>query len=275
MKLVLTILSVLLLVVPRGMTQEWGYDLDLSVFESEKEKELFLQDNTNVFHLFRAVHADEEGDMKAYEKLLNQLDKRSKNKDHQEWFLEQVFYKTHKILLKDYKKHSTFNDLLEKGMYDCVSASAMYALLLERFGFEYELIETDYHVFLIVKAGGKSYIFESTEPRGGFIKDQEMVKDYILSFLPEESYTSKPDQSLGGLSAHKGQKNTIYKSITLLELAGLQYYNDAIHHFNENALEVSRNQLVKAKLLYPAGRIEAFEELVVKMGDSQKELARR
>ncbi len=271
MKILIAILSVLMLVVPKGMTQEWGNELDMSVFESESEKEYFLQDNTNVFHLLRAVHAQEEFDLSTYEKLLSQLDKRSKNKDHQEWFLGQVFYKTHKILLKDYKKHSTFNTLLKDGVYDCVSASALYAVLMERYGFKYKLIETDFHVFLIVESNEKSYVFESTEPRGGFMKDQEMVKEYIVSFLPEDNYPNNQHQSLGGLSAHKGEKNTIYNAISLKELAGLQYYNDAIQHFNEDALEKSSQQLAKAKLLYPTGRIAAFEELIFEMIEERRD----
>jgi hypothetical protein len=48
-----------------------------------------------------------------------------------------------------------------------------------------------------------------------------------------------------------------------MELAGLQYYNDAITHFNQQAFGVAVNQLTKAFVLYPSERIDALRELSI------------
>ncbi len=276
MKRELIIMAILLFLVFPGRSQNGDGAIDSSIFENESEQALYNQGIEDPFQLLQAVHARENTSLEGYYKLVKKLDKRAKNKEHTKWFLEEVFYQAHKILLKEYKKHSVFNDLLNKGFYDCVSGSGLYAILLDRYGFDYKIIETDFHVFVLVQKNGENFIFESTEPRTGFIHKPTSVKGYLSAFLPsnsQEQNDKKP--SLGSLAQKPGKGNSILKAISLIELAGLQYYNDAVLHFNENALEVSRKQLAKAQKIYPSDRIIALRQLLGQMDSDVQELARR
>ncbi|UCS93717.1 hypothetical protein KZP23_01375 [Echinicola marina] len=272
MKRILFIILGLVLVVSHGMSQEW--DGEKSVYENLKEQS-YLMSSSEPIQLFQALHAAEEPNTERFDKLLDKLDSKAKKKNYTEWFLGEVFYKVHQYLLKNYTKHSSFNQMIQSGDYDCVSGSALYALLLERYGFSYDIIETDFHVFVLVKDQDKTYVLESTEPREGFIKDQEEVKAYIASFKPKVNPRKKIMSELAGLSAETEEGKTIYSSISLKELAGLQYYNDAIHHFNQGKAVTAEKQLIKAKQIYPSDRIRLFYEYLSERNNSDKNLAGR
>ncbi|AWW30071.1 hypothetical protein DN752_08000 [Echinicola strongylocentroti] len=253
-----------------------GWDFDSSMFENTTEQRLFLDDPAPM-DLLMALHASTDVKTGQLDKLIGKLDKRSKRKAYKEWFLSEVFYKAHQYVLKEYVKHSSFNEALTTGSYDCVSGSAIYGLLLDRYGFEYEVIETDYHVFLLIHGeGDRRYIYESTEPRAGFIKDQEAVNQYI-SVFNTEVINGKVDQlaELGSVTSQFSEESTIYASISLRELAGLQYYNDAVHHFNDGDKEMTYRQLAKAKAIYPSERVLSLYEYIAAIQEEEKKLARR
>ncbi|AGA76586.1 hypothetical protein [Echinicola vietnamensis] len=274
MKRLLICVVVVFAGICHAMSQEW--DLESSVFENAAEKQLFLGDPAPK-DLLMALHAAEHIETASLDKLIEKLDKRSQKKEYTEWFLEEVFYKAHQYVLKTYIKHSSFNEALTTGAYDCVSGSAIYGLLLDRYGFDFEVIETDYHVFLLVHVeDGKTYVFESTEPRAGFIKDQEAVAEYI-SFFNHQVVRGKTKQlaELGSVMAQFTEYNTIYTSISLRELAGLQYYNDAVHHFNEGDVAMAYKQLAKAKSLYPSDRVVSLYDYMAAVREGDKKLAGR
>ncbi|GGZ36272.1 hypothetical protein GCM10007049_32040 [Echinicola pacifica] len=241
------------------------------VFETTREEQLF-KDSSHPLNQLVALHARSEADLAVLDKLVDKLDKSAKKKKFTEWFLAEVFYKSHQYALKDYQRHSTFNDLLEEGKYDCVSGSALFAYFLDRYEFNYEIIETDFHVFVLVHQDDKTYVMESTEPRAGLITDQASVKEYIGNFLPASGIKkSKAASELAGIKHNEG--NTIYSSINLKQLAGLQYYNDAVFHFNEGDVETAKRQLYKAKQIYAVERVLALDEYL--NGEEKKSLARR
>jgi hypothetical protein len=70
------------------------------------------------------------------------------------------------------------------------------------------------------------------------------------------------NQRLAG-PALVNSENSIFRKVKLIELAGLQYYNDAIVHFNNQEFGQAVHQLSKAYLLYPSDRIEGLRELSI------------
>ena len=173
------------------------------------------------------------------------------------------FKKTHQRLLKNYRQHSTFSNLLEKGSYDCVSGSAALGLLLERYGYSFDVVETDYHVFIQVYLAGKTLILESTVQVGGMITSTSWVRNYLAAYLTE-GVTAARDIS-EGLAGTKVDfsDNTIFRKVSLNELAGLQHYNEAIVHFNTQNYKQAINLLSKAYTYYPSERIEGLKELSI------------
>lgn len=234
-------------------------------FDSPTEQAYWEHHTVSQDHLslFRAVHADESLETKKWDELVSLLDKKFEKKGKSENFIRTIFEKSHQSLFKSYEKHATFNQMLNDGRFDCVSGTATLGMLLDRYGFQYNIIETDYHVFLVVNHEEKPILLESTLRVGGMITSPSEVEKYIQAYLPEEkgNYLNL-NQRIGSPDILDSEK-TIFRKVSLSQLAGLQYYNDAIMHFNEQAYRVAESQLEKAHNLYDSDRIEGLKDLAI------------
>ncbi|TFV95514.1 hypothetical protein E4S40_04640 [Algoriphagus kandeliae] len=247
------------------IAQEGSIQTEKLPFESPTEQEFWKKgiSENDQLSLLMAVRPSGEEPLAKWEEFLAKLDQKFEKKGKSLAFLRYAFQTSHQKLFKKYEQHATFNQMLSEGKFDCVSGTAVLGLLLNRYGFDHEIIETDYHVFSIVKLEEKPIILESTLKVGGMITRPSEVKNYLNAYKPEESATYLSlNQRIGSLDIDYSDK-TIFRSINLRELAGLQYYNDAIFHFNRQAYRISEQQLVKAYQLYPSERIDGLRELTI------------
>lgn len=228
-------------------------------FDSNSEKELWEAGQENPYLLFRAVQAEKSISDQIWNDLVAELDRKFDKKGTHLNVLRQVFQKSHQQLFKTYQQHSTFNDMLDEGKFDCVSASAALALLLDRYEFDYKVVETDYHVFIVVNLEGNDIILESTLPIGGMITAPSEVASYLEGYKANATVQLKSlNQRLGAPKIDLSD-NAIFRQVNLTQLAGLQYYNDAISHFNEQSFYKAAIQLNKALKLYDSKRIEGLK----------------
>ena len=206
-----------------GICQENAVNASNSNFsESEKASYSLFLDESEAITTAANWHA-----------LQQELDEKAAKKMDSLALLRVIFQKTHQRLLKNYRQHSTFSNLLDKGSYDCVSGSAALGLLLERYGYSFDVVETDYHVFIQVYLAGKTLILESTLPVGGMMTSTSAVRNYLASYLNEGLPVARDiSEGLAGTKVNFTD-NTIFRKVTLNELAGLQHYNEAIVHFNK------------------------------------------
>jgi hypothetical protein len=252
-------------IVIAGYSQNTRIDLGNLEFESEAEKEIWKSEPSDPYAYFRALDAESLVSDGKWINLIQELDEKANKNPDQVSLLRTIFQKSHQRLFKKYELHTSFNTMLNEGKYDCVSGSAVLGLLLEKYGFDYEILETDYHVFIKVTINGKPIILESTLPVGGMITLPSEVEKYLSSYLPKpEPIIPNFNKRLSG-SSLENTENSIFRNVSLLELAGLQYYNDAIVHFNNQSYGKSVNQLSKAYLLYSSDRIEGLRELSIEL----------
>ena len=265
MKKALVVLLILIGQVRVTWSQEFVALHENLNFQTEAEKKLWQSGENNPFFLFQAVQADQTASIDHWANLVEELDLKSLNSKNDLKFIRQIFEKSHQKFFKKYAQHSTFNQMLNEGTYDCVSGSAALSLLLERYGYEFEIVETDYHVFLVVNLDGEKIVLESTLPIGGMITTPSEVQKYVDSYKPAEFALLKSySQSLAGTEIEYSD-NSIFRKVNLKQLAGLQYYNDAIVHFNSQEYTKAVDQLSKAYSLYPSERILGLRELSVDM----------
>lgn len=177
--------------------------------------------------------------------------KQSKYKSQQD-FLEYVFYKVHKKYLKKYEAYQNFNSLFSQGIYGCLTGTALYAVLLDKLDFEYEIIETNYHIYLVVATDQGKVLMESTDAFTGFVSGPEQIDQRINSSL--ENQNSEDDDQLFELN--------IFNAVSLNELIGLQYYNQAVNAYNSKKIEESLYQLNEAAKYYSSHRIVDFLKVI-------------
>ncbi|GMQ29007.1 hypothetical protein [Algoriphagus confluentis] len=263
MKKLLLTLVILSGLVLQGKAQKVLDRGEGPVFLTEEEKTCWQEGATDLFQLFRAVEAKPEYSAENWVALVEELDSKAQKSSDPLPMLRQIFQKAHQRLFKKYEQHSTFNAMLSSGKYDCVSGSAALGLLLERYGFEFDIVETDYHVFLVVNLEGKKIVLESTLPVGGMITSPIEVQNYLSAYQPEKNAQRYSlNQTIAGQDLDYFDNST-FRIVSLKELAGLQYYNDAIVHFNKQAYGKAVNQLSKAYLLYPSDRIDGLRDLSI------------
>jgi hypothetical protein len=172
-------------------------------------------------------------------------------------FLDHVFTKTHQKFLKQYKEYATFHELFKTGMYNCLTGTALYALLLEELGFNYTIIETNYHIFLLAETEEGRILFEATDPLKGFVADDREIAKRIDGYKQNTVVQARNDKTYYQFDVQ------LYNTIDLDELSGLLHYNLAVEAVNNRDLESSITHLGKAMEIYRSQRIEEFSKILL------------
>ncbi|WP_017733972.1 hypothetical protein [Nafulsella turpanensis] len=225
----------------------------LSVMHSEEPEALQL-----LLASAPGMDLQKEEDYRAkLEKFIRRFEKK-KNRYSDAYLLEQLFYRVHRKYLKKYQPYVGFSQLLEKGKYNCLTSTALYAWFLQALGYEYQIIETDYHIFLMVKtSSGEEIMIESTDPKSGFVRDPKLIAQRLEQIkndaLSPEARKERPYHDF---------KLQLFREINLQQLAGLQYYNQAAYLYNNRKQAQAATALSKGNLLYQAERFEHFAGLL-------------
>ncbi len=234
------------------------------LFDSQLEKQAFQKNNSDECDpVILLLAYDPEIDSTEYEQVKNELtsyaeelkakQKRYKNEDR---FLHYVFYKVHREYLRNYKHSEPFTGLFNRGTYNCVSGTALYACLLTQLGYSSKIYETRYHIFLLVDLhNGNRILFEATDPFNGFVAREGEIGKRIEQYLAGERDTLTRRLTLSA----PFNNNEILEVVSLKELAGLHYYNLAVDLMNKENYYDAFRALKKASILYPESqRIKDF-----------------
>ena len=194
--------------------------------------------------------------------LIQQIRKRKARAASDEQFLETLFYFVHNKKLKVYNKYAIMEESLAGGHYGCLTGTALYAILLSAFDYEYDIIELPNHVFLQVKGTDGFYIYESTLPHEGFKKISENIVS--SSKLLAADFRKPISQEVVG--SWYGAREIIeepFNIIGLKELAGLQHFNLAVQLYQQKEFEGAIDKATEAYKLYPSKRNQELMQLIV------------
>ena len=176
-------------------------------------------------------------------------------------FLRKVFIKTNRKELRRYSLYSTFAETMQNGNYGCLSGTILYSLILSHFNFDFEAIELADHVYLVAKNKTSTFIFESTLGSRGFISNKKEVDEALSSYNKRSLITESMEAVASAKNANNG--NGINNKIGLTELAGLQFYNEAIRNFKNTQPLISLNYAVESHKLYPSIRIKQLMQILI------------
>lgn len=194
-------------------------------------------------------------------KIVKKLGRKQTKLSGLRW-LEKSFYFVHRKKLHWYTNYVDLAQLFASGQYDCVTGTALYALIFEELGVDYTIHEFDYHVFLIARVGADSALIESTDALNGFVHDVREISRrmelYGNGYSPEMPATTPVGNRSATASYHVNNR------ISLYELAGLQYFNLAVKAFNENKLDEASRLIQQAWQLYPSYRIREIKKIFEK-----------
>ena len=165
-----------------------------------------------------------------------------------------IYDYVHKNFLKVYKLKNSFSEIFENGSYNCVSASALYAIVFSKLGIKYQINETPQHIYLVANSHSEKVIIETTNPEKGYYQfNNAFIEKYLKNLIDSKLITREEYDNTKAQDLF----NKYYFSsttISLLELAGLQYTNYCIYETEDKDYEHCFDNAKKAYYLYPCER---------------------
>ena len=181
------------------------------------------------------------------ESLLSALIKKQQQYKSEEAFVEYLYYFTHRKLLKKYDQYASLSETLSSGKYDCLTATAVYSILLTELSIEHEVVETNYHVYILINPKTeKEILLESTDPNNGLITNINDIQD-----IKNKYRTSNSELALGQINLNINVERTLKNK----ELIGLLYYNQSVREINKGNWIIANEFAKSANDFYPNIRV--------------------
>lgn len=205
---------------------------------------------------FLSPTAYQDQSIKSFDLFLRKLDKKRGHKNQHD-FVRQVFSKTHQRFLKNYSAYASLDETFDKGAYNCLTGTIIFSLILNHYQIPHQVIETNYHIFILAETMEGQILLEATDPMNGFVTSAKDIEARIKGYKQNELQAQQKNKS------YYKFRFELYNTVSMDELRGLTYYNKAVNSFNHQNLESAVQHLVKANELYSSYRIEEFSQILL------------
>jgi hypothetical protein len=171
-------------------------------------------------------------------------------------FLKAMVKESNKKFLKSYHSYSYFNELFESGRYDCLTGTSFFSVLLSELGFNYKIIETNYHIFLVIETNQGRVLLETTDRLFGFKTNQQEIENCL------NQYRENLLASSSNKFHYYQYRADLFREVTTKQLSGLLYFNQAVIAYNNHDWVTCVDRLEKAKSVYNNPRVEELTEIL-------------
>lgn len=179
--------------------------------------------------------------------------------------LKRIYKEVHEAFLVKYVDNPAFGQIFQNGNYNCATASALYAFLLDKFAISYAIRETPTHVYIVAAPETNNVMFETTTPGAQIMTFNDKVKTQFVDYLYENKMISKDEYSGGDKSELFNKYFYSDKPIGIKELCGLLYYNKGIEAMQAEKYLDAYRHLEKSYFLYPEEKLKYFLTLSLTM----------
>jgi hypothetical protein len=237
-------------------------------FEKDVLKSFFIADKkTQIINMFLTHYTKKEnyGSAIAKEKIMECVTYLKKETEGltQPKKIKIIYKYVHKLFFDVYKLKNSFSDIFEKGEYNCVSGSAMYAIVFELMDIPYQIVEAPQHVFLFAYPNSHKIMIETTIPTNGYFTFTDSYVEKFINYMYESKLISKEEYESNSMNQ---LFNTYYfatKGLSIKELAGIQYSNYASYYMDESEYGNALNEIKKAYFINPNERNKYFLQYIL------------
>ncbi|MFV0605748.1 MAG: hypothetical protein ACK5NK_07905 [Niabella sp.] len=99
----------------------------------------------------------------------------------------------HKAFLIKYIDNPRFSEIFITGNYNCATASALYAFILDKIGIAYQIRETPTHVYIVADPAGANVLFETTTPGMKSVQMNEKFQHEYLNYLQKNKIITEEE----------------------------------------------------------------------------------
>lgn len=182
--------------------------------------------------------------------------------------LAKVFRKFHSTFLRSYEAYSDFSSLFTEGTYDCLTATTLLSHILGKLGYQAEVVETTYHIFIKVHTEEGMVFLETTDRLGGFMMDEESIANRVEAYR-KQSPSGNTESEINSLYRYRC---SVYQTVTAADLIGLLLYNQAVKAYNRQDWMVSAQYLEKSFSQYPSARCYELAAIILRTLNEQTKL---
>lgn len=178
--------------------------------------------------------------------------------------LKFIFDHVQTTFLKNYNADADFSRMFATGEYNCLTGTILYALLLDELSINHTIKFMPGHVYLIAYADDIPYIFETTDPIGGFIEMNKTMQSNAIKSLRLMKFMASDN---GDKSAGGDLFETYYLKLNNTELKGLvgyQYINAANAAMLKQDFVLAYNLVNKAGILTPMNELNLMRDELLK-----------
>lgn len=229
-------------------------------YESETFENHFKKGNTNFTALFFANSPTAAQDAKNFEERFNatlkeiQASESYKKKNDKK--IKYIYQLVHNRFLSKYEAENRFYEISRNGNYNCVTATALYALFFEKLNIPYTIKEKPTHVYLVAYPNADNILIETTTPVFGFLSFDNTYKSNFINNLKNQKIIGTSEVTNSTTDELFNKYYFQSENINLAQLVGIHYLNDGIFKQDHNDIAGAYEQIKKGYLYYPNIRSE-------------------
>jgi hypothetical protein len=171
-------------------------------------------------------------------------------------FLNRLFDITQKRILSNYSQYSSIDQIVN-GQYDCLTATTWFAALLTKAGYQFDVIETNYHIFLMVHLAEQDVLLETTDRFNGFVVDRKQIEKRLGIYQQNMAASTSVDKE-----SYLYQFQ-LFREVAPEKLPGLLYFNQAVKAYNNKNLKLCAEKLQMARNVYETPRIAELADILL------------
>ena len=240
--------------------------LKLNIFSGDAEKKYFNEiaatGSTDLFQLMLVAgnaNYSTTTSTAAAERISTFIDQRLQSgKQYSSKEIKKLYAEIHDAFFTKYVDNPAFAQIFSNGNYNCATASALYAVLLNKLNVEYSIREMPTHVFIVAAPSTYNVVYETTAPGAMIYQLNENVKKTYLEYLQK-------NKLIGQEELESGDRNALFEkyfygnnAINLQQLCGLLYYNRGIEAVQQEDYVTAYKNFEKAYFLHPGLRMKYF-----------------
>ena len=221
----------------------------------------FLKNSTKDYlKLFLANSPTGENDFTLFEnkisKTLEEINSSGALKKKNDKKVKHIYQVVHEKFLSKYEEENRFYEIIKTGNYNCVTATALYALFFEKLNIPYAIKEEPTHVYLVAYPNAENVLIETTTPMSGFLTFDNEYKARYIDLLKKQKVIASNEATPSNVDALFNKYYFGKENITLTQLIGIHFLNDALFKHDHEDIEGAYEQVKKGYLYYPNTRSE-------------------
>ncbi len=182
--------------------------------------------------------------------------------NHQK-IVKHIYEQVHTAFFNKFVLENSFYAIDKNGEYNCVTATALFSVFLERLKVPFTIKELPTHVYIIAYPLEEQIMMETTSPSMQYVIYDQVFKEKFIRVLKDEKVISEEDAKRQSVNDLFDKHFFASESITIKQLIGIHYFNEAVYHLRSENFKTAYEQACIANMFYPCHRTSQISYIIL------------